>query len=297
MDCREFFNYIQFEKRYSSHTLDSYRQDILQFQAFLESILFLDGLNKATHRELRQWVVHLMNEQYSVRSIRRKISALSSLYKFELKNKRIQINPAKKVLLPKQGRRLPVYLKESATEKLFDNVNIGKEYTDILRCGVISLFYHTGIRRAELIKLSESDVDFSHSQIRVLGKGRKERFVPLSNECSNVLQEYLAVRNKTFPEGNKTTFFLTSKGNPLYENFVYRLVKKELGMVSTHEKKSPHVLRHSFATHLMNNGADLFAVKELLGHSSLSATQVYTHTTIEQLKEVYKKAHPKSDKK
>jgi integrase/recombinase XerC len=295
MSLQEFFNYIQFEKRFSTHTLKSYRNDLQKFVAFLFTIDPALTLPDATHREIRQWVVLLMSENFSTRSIRRKLSALSSYYRFEMKNNRIDSNPVKKVILPKQGKKLPVYLKESATNQLLDPIEPGSDYKSILSLAIISLFYHSGIRRAELINLKNNDVDFAQQQIRVIGKGSKERYIPLSNECLNILDIYQSTRNKEVQSLNKTRFFLTPKGNPLYENFVHRIVVNGIGMVSTHEKKSPHVLRHTFATHLMNNGADLFALKELLGHASLAATQVYTHTTIEQLKEVYKKAHPKSD--
>lgn len=284
-----FLDHLRFEKRYSQHTLISYQTDLEQFFAYLVSQFDGPSVPEITPMFIRSWLAEMKEEGMESRSLNRKISALKSFFKYQLKNGIIAQSPMTTIVSPKLNKRLPVFVEEKDIRTLFDYVEFSDDWKGRTEKLVMQLFYSTGMRLSELIGLKESQLDVSLSQIKVLGKGNKERIIPISQDLVKALQAY--IKDKPV-EGAK--LFQTEKGKPLQPRQVYAFVKQHLATVTTIQKKSPHILRHSFATHLMNNGADLNAVKELLGHSSLAATQVYTHNTIEKLKEVFKKAHPKA---
>lgn len=296
-EIRSFFDYLKFEKRYSRHTLLSYETDIRSFFAYLNRQFGEVALQEISHVFIRSWLADLKEkEKLSSKSINRKISGLRSFFKYHLKRGAITATPMAKVIAPKISRRLPVFVKESETKELLETLaRSAEDWKSLNARMLITLFYATGMRRSELINLKERQVDVGRSQIRVLGKGNKERLIPVNAELLRSVREYQQLKRKEFgPAGREEILLVTEKGKPLYPKYAWLLVNQYLGQASTLDKKSPHVLRHTFATHLMNNGADLNAVKELLGHASLAATQVYTHNTIEKLKDVYKKAHPKA---
>ena len=289
-----FIEYLQFEKRYSSNTIISYRTDLYDFFDFINANFGDVELKYINHNFIRSWLASLKGKGLGAKSIKRKISSLKSFFKYQLKIESIEVSPMSKVISPKVGKRLPVFVKESETKNLIELLNSANEDWKTLNAKIlISVFYATGMRLSELIGLKENQVDFSRSQIKVLGKGSKERVIPVSKGILHLIKEYQQLKRKEF-EKTDDALLVTEKGKKLYPKYAYLLVNKYLSEASTLEKKSPHILRHTFATHLMNNGADLNAVKELLGHSSLASTQVYTHNTIEKLKNVHKKAHPKS---
>lgn len=288
-----FLNYIRFEKRYSNNTYESYKNDIAQFAVFIAANGEENILN-VTHIDIRNWMVSLMQDKITPRSINRKISALKSFYKYLLRKGEIKKSPLTKVQTPKTSKRLPVFVEQPGIDKLFSEIEFSEGYDGLLEKIILELLYNTGMRRSELINLKEADVDSYHAQLKVLGKGNKERLIPVHPSLLQSIKNYIAEKNK-LPQVTERERLLVSKhGSKLQTTFVYSTVKRYLNLVTTVNKKSPHVLRHTFATHLMNNGADINAVKELLGHSSLAATQVYTHNTIDKLKEVYRKAHPKA---
>ncbi len=292
-----FSNYLKYEKRYSSKTVESYKTDILQFFSFIQSEFQLEDLLLVRNNAVRAWVVKLVTEKNKPTSVKRKISALKSFYKYYQKIGRIKSNPADKINTPKIPERLPKFVEQKSIAALFKNPEhyFNDSFSGLQERLIIDLLYSTGMRRQELINLGWSTVDFSSGQIKVTGKGNKQRLIPLGKELSDALQNFRKLQLQYFKEMPIASFiFLTNEGQQLYPNFVYRIVKKHISLCSTSEKKSPHVLRHSFATHMSNNGAKLNDIKELLGHASLASTQVYTHNTIEQLKEVYKIAHPKA---
>lgn len=284
-----FLDHLRFEKRYSQHTLISYQTDLEQFFAYLASQFDGPSVPEITPMFIRSWLAEMKEDGMESRSLNRKISALKSFFKYQLKNGVISQTPMTTIVSPKLNKRLPVFVEEKDIRTLFDYVEFSDDWKGRTEKLVMQLFYSTGMRLSELIGLKESQLDASLSQIKVLGKGNKERIIPISTDLVQALQAYI----KEKPVAG-VKLFLTEKGKPLQPRQVYAFVKQHLATVTTIQKKSPHILRHSFATHLMNNGADLNAVKELLGHSSLAATQVYTHNTIEKLKEVFKKAHPKA---
>jgi len=284
-----FLDHLRFEKRYSQHTLISYQTDLEQFFAYLASQFEGPSIPEITPMFIRSWLAEMKEEGMESRSLNRKISALKSFFKYQLKNGVIKQSPMTTIVSPKLNKRLPVFVEEKDIRTLFDHVEFSDDWKGRTEKLVMQLFYSTGMRLSELIGLKESQLDASLSQVKVLGKGNKERIIPVSQDIVKALQDYIS--DKTIPSPK---LFQTEKGKPLQPRQVYAFVKQHLAAVTTIQKKSPHILRHSFATHLMNNGADLNAVKELLGHSSLAATQVYTHNTIEKLKEVFKKAHPKA---
>ena len=293
-DIQAFLANLQFEKRYSEHTMLGYRTDLRDFFDFLGTSFGAMPLADIRHIHLRSWLAELKEGGLSSRSINRKISSLKSFFRFHLKQGTISEMPTGQLISPKTGKRLPVFVKENETGALVDALNASAEDWKGLNARLIFLIlYNTGIRVSELTGLKESQVDFARAQIKVLGKGNKERIIPASPELLKAIAHYQAERRRLFtalPE----QLLVTEKGRKLYSKYVYLLVNHYLGFAGTLDKKSPHVLRHSFATHLMNHGADLNAVKELLGHASLAATQVYTHNSIEKLKEVHRKAHPKA---
>ncbi|MGN6618708.1 MAG: tyrosine-type recombinase/integrase [Ilyomonas sp.] len=287
-----FLQYLQFEKRYSQHTLISYKNDLEQFFDFIQSEFDSPATDKITSAQIRSWLASLKEDGLTAKSINRKISALKSFFKYLMKQGIVVKTPLTTIVTPKSNKRLPAYVEQKDIQELFKKNEFSEDWNGKTKRLIILLFYHTGIRLSELINLKEYQVDFSYCQLKVTGKGNKERIIPLSKEVLKELQTYVDEKHKLFEA--VTNVFVNNKGKPLYPKFVYTAVKVALGDVTKQEKRSPHVLRHTFATHLMNEGADLNAVKELLGHASLAATQVYTHNTIEKLKEVFKKAHPKA---
>jgi len=291
---QKFLEYLQYEKRYSVNTIKSYENDLNQFKIYLKAIYAELGWGSVTHIHIRSWMVDLMDKKQSAKSINRKVSTLRSFFNFLRKQKMVSSNPTQKIIAPKIPKRLPSYILENQLEKLFEEVPLA-DFEDIRNRLIIELIYSTGMRRSELINLKDNDIDFSNRMVKVLGKGNKERYIPLASKMLDKIKSWISLRNKYFEKAvMENGLFLTLKGKRLYPKALYNIVTVYLSTITTAEKKSPHILRHSFATHLMNKGADLNAVKELLGHSSLAATQVYTHNSIEKLKEVYKRAHPKS---
>lgn len=288
-----FYNYIEFEKRYSKHTLEAYKSDLEQLSDFLiknES----NDIHLANHHDIRNWIVSMMEQKVSARSINRKISTLKSFYKFLMRKGEIKKSPLGKVQSPKTSKRLPVFVELPGIEKLMKEVEFPEGYEGLRDKMILELFYGTGMRRNELINLKETDIDSYNSQIKVLGKGNKERLIPIHNSLLASVKGFMAEKKKLLEEPATNYLIVDENGKKMMPATVYSIVKKYLNLVTTVDKKSPHVLRHTFATHLMNNGADINAVKELLGHTSLAATQVYTHNTIDKLKEIYRQAHPKA---
>ena len=287
-----FLKYLSFEKRYSKHTLEAYQTDLTQYTAFLKLTFEIENVIEANHSHLRGWIVSLMEEGISSRSVNRKIATLKSFYKYLLGREYIDTNPATKLKPLKTDKELPSFLKEEEIMQLLDNVQFSDDFSGKRDRLIFELFYSTGIRLAELTGLKISDVNFFDKTIKVLGKRNKERIIPLSDSLIIVVRDYLEIREEL--QFESPFFLLTDDGNEVYAMFIQRIVKKYLGAVTSLSKKSPHVLRHTFATHLLNKGADLNAVKDLLGHTSLAATQVYTHNSIEKLKAVFDQAHPKA---
>jgi len=287
-----FLSYLQFEKRYSMHTITAYSNDLIQFFDFIATQY--DGMpyDQITGTMVRSWLASMKEEEMTGKTLNRKISSLKSFYKYQIQQGLITKSPMDAVISPKISKRLPSFVAENDMEQLFLNLSFAEGWKGYTEKMVIQLFYATGMRLSELIQCKEKQLDVSKKIIKVVGKGNKERILPLSSELALELKNYISQKPEA-ANGN-AHLFVTEKGKALQPKAVYTFVKFYLAQVTTLQKKSPHVLRHSFATHLMNNGADLNAVKELLGHSSLAATQVYTHNTIEKLKEVFSKAHPKA---
>ena len=294
MRLTTFYAYIRFEKRFSEHTIKAYETDLAQFQTFLQNTYEIKKDENIEHLHIRAWIVDLLEQNITTRSINRKLSTLKSYFQFLVKRAVLAANPMLKVIAPKVGKRLPIVIPADRLEFLFEQVEFSNDFKGVRDKMILELLYQTGIRRSELINLIDQNIDLEGLTIKVLGKGKKERLVPISHKLSRALQNYMTVRNATFPLELFNVLFLTEKGKKLYPKKVYSIVNHYLSLVTTEEQRSPHVLRHSFATHLSNNGADLNAIKELLGHSSLAATQVYTHNSIERLKQIYQQAHPKA---
>ncbi len=291
-DIQPFLDYLKFEKRYSRHTVVSYQTDLTAFFDYLVTQYGGLPLAQITHTYIRSWLASLKEAGLKSKSINRKISTLKSFFKYSLKTGAVKQSPMGKVISPKNEKRLPHFVADKDINTLFDHVEFPDTWTGRTERLVLLLFYQTGMRLSEAIGLKDSQLNFSNRTLKILGKGNKERLVPMSPDLAKELKAYQQERLQQWPES--TAAFLDDKGRPLAPRKVYAFVKNYLSSVTTIEKRSPHVLRHTFATHLLNNGADLNAVKELLGHSSLAATQVYTHNTIEKLKNIHSKAHPKA---
>lgn len=289
---QSFLEYLGFEKRYSQNTVISYKTDLEQFFSYISSAYVQTEINTVTSSYIRSWLSELKEDGISAKSINRKISALKSFFKYLLKQGVVSQTPMHTIVSPKVSKRLPVFVEEKNTEILFNYVEFSNDWKGKTAHLILSLLYNTGMRLSELINLTEKQVDVTYSQIKVLGKGNKERIIPVSNKLAREIADYMSQKpgNKNFVK----ELLVTENGKPLYAKYVYNIVNKYLALITTIEKKSPHILRHTFATHLMNNDADINSVKELLGHASLAATQIYTHNSIEKLKEVHKKAHPKA---
>jgi integrase/recombinase XerC len=270
----------------------AYRNDLEQFFTYLHHQYEVNGVQDITDQMIRSWLVKLMEEQISPRTINRKLTTLKSFYKFLIRDGVVSLNPMHKITSPKTSRRLPVFIDKEKMDDLLDRTAFDEGYPGVRDKLIIELFYSTGMRLSELVNLKESDIDFHQDTIKVLGKRNKERLIPFSKKMESLLKFYIEEKDRAF--GSTDALFLTDKGRNVYPKMVYLLVKRYLSEVTTLDKKSPHVLRHTFATQMLNNGAELNAVKDLLGHANLSATQVYTHNTIEKLKRIYKQAHPKA---
>lgn len=287
-----FCEYITHQKRYSDHTLVAYKKDLEQFQLFLATQYEENLASEVTSLIIRSWIVELIENDISPRSINRKISTLKSFFKYLLKNKIVTINPLLKIITPKTSKRLPVFIGENEMNNLFTEVTFTDDFEGSRDQLILELFYSSGIRLTELINLQSNSVNLSSKTIKVLGKRNKERIIPIHDNLIELITNYLKVRTEKKIKNNY--FFTTNKGEKPYPKLVYRIVNKYLSMITTVNKKSPHILRHTFATHMLNNGADLNSIKEILGHANLSATQVYTHITKEKLKNIYKQAHPRA---
>ncbi len=288
-----FLQYLQIEKRYSPHTVRSYKNDLDQFYSYLSDHDIPGEPSGITSGAVRQWIVSMLADDYSTVSVHRKISCLRVFFKYLRKEGVIKADPLEKVVLPKRKKTLPSFVEEKALDNLLDDYDFGEGFEGIRNRTIIEMLYLTGMRRAELINLRNADVDLAEGTLKVIGKRNKQRIIPIVIPYIKRLEEYRRIRNEHAADDPDGWFFLTGKGNKLYDKFVYNTVTRYLSMVTTIEKKSPHVLRHTFATHMLNRGADLNSIKELLGHANLSATQIYTHNTFDKLKEVYNKRHPR----
>ncbi|MDP4204773.1 MAG: tyrosine-type recombinase/integrase [Bacteroidota bacterium] len=288
----EFLKYLQYEKRCSLHTIKAYRIDLDQFVIFSHKRVGDFDVSKIDFHLLREWVVFLMENKTSARSVNRKISTLKSFFKYLLREEVVLTNPADGLIKPKMEKKLPVFVGEDALNILLDKGFFSHTFEGKRDKLILTLLYGTGVRLAELMNLKKQGLNMQSCEIKVLGKRNKERIVPYPQSINSELNDYLQIRDELFGEEN-SYLLLTSKGEQVYEKLIYRVVKKYLAFVTTARKRSPHIIRHSYATHLLNRGADLNAVKELLGHASLQATQIYTHVSFDQLIKVYKQAHPR----
>ncbi|MBO7497482.1 MAG: tyrosine-type recombinase/integrase [Salinivirgaceae bacterium] len=287
-----FSNYIANEKRYSAHTLRAYESDLQQFFDFAQNADENFNPLAGDHTVIREWIVFLLENGDKPRSVNRKITTLHTYYKYLMREGLVSELPTKKIIKPKTEKNLPYFVDSKAMQQLFDYLQFPDSFEGVRDRTIMLTFYCTGIRLAELCGIKLNDIDFYNSQLKVLGKRNKERIIPFGIELQASLKTYIKERGKI--AGDNEFLFVTSKGEPVYSKLVYRLVNKYLGAVTTLDKKSPHVLRHTFATHMLNNGAEITAIKELLGHANLAATQIYTHTTFEKLKEIYNQAHPRA---
>ena len=292
MTIDKFIEYIATEKRYSPNTLKAYKKDLELFTIYLANEFELDNPEKANQEMIRSWVVSMMDESLSGRSVNRKLSTLSSYYNYLIKMSVVTENPARHVAYVKTSHRLPTYFNEEQLNTLLNSKEGIQDFINLRNWLVVELLYATGMRRSELISLKISSVDFSNSTIKVLGKRNKQRIIPLSQKNIDSILAYIDRREECF-ENHNDYLIVTDKGGKAYPKLIYRIVNKELSSL-TGSVISPHVLRHSFATHMLNNGADLNTIKEILGHANLTATQIYTHNTIDKLKKVYSKAHPRA---
>ncbi|MDE6348827.1 MAG: tyrosine recombinase XerC [Bacteroides sp.] len=288
-----FLDYLLYERNYSVGTVQYYRADILELQKFGEEMLGSLTPSDVDAELVREWIVSLMDKGLAPNTINRKLSSIRAYYKFLLRRGEIAADPLRKVTGPKKRKPLPVFLKEGEMDRLLDDTDFGEGFEGCRDRMIIEMFYATGIRLSELIGLDDKDVDFSASLIKVTGKRNKQRLVPFDEELKRSMQEYVEVRNEAVPV-RSDAFFVRKDGRRICRYIVACLVKRNLSKVVTVKKRSPHVLRHTFATAMLNNGADLGSIKELLGHESLATTEVYTHTTFEELKKVYNQAHPRA---
>jgi integrase/recombinase XerC len=303
MFSERFIRYIKFEKRYSPHTVLAYQSDLDQFFNFLNNPdkqvpapeAVITHPSQITHHHIRNWMVEMMGDHILARSINRKIATLRKFFKFMLQEGVIEINPTSKITTPKVPKNLPVIVEDiRLTAMLDENVVFSKDFAGLRDKLVIEMLFGTGMRLSELLGVKESDINAYEGTVKVLGKRNKERIIPVNNELKLLLSEYLELKKNQNFGNNSLTLIVTDKGADAYSKLIYLIVQKYLSYISTQNKKSPHVLRHTFATSLLNRGANLNAIKELLGHANLSATQIYTHNSVERLKSIYKQAHPKA---
>jgi integrase/recombinase XerC len=291
---RSFIDHLKFGKRYSAHTVRSYEDDLKAFMAYVGDEFGGMGLKEISPAVIRSWLASMKDQGISSRSLNRKISSLRSFYKHQLKDGVVEVSPMGAIISPKMGKRLPVFVEQKEMAMLFEEVRFGEDWEGRTDRLALAILYYTGMRLSELIGLRESHVDSGNRTVKVLGKGNKERVIPVNGVLMAEMRAYCDRKRIELEAPDREFLLVGRKGKKLYPKYVYRLVKAYLSQVTTIGQKSPHVLRHTFATHLMNAGAGLNPVKELLGHASLAATQVYTHNTIEKLKDIYKKAHPKA---
>lgn len=295
MDYKEsFLKHLKIEKRYSLHTIRSYQTDLDQFFLWLSENDIPIAPGEITSHQVRAWVVNLIDNGITPVSVHRKISCLRVFFRYLRKEGIVNHDPLEKVVLPKRKKNLPVFIGEEELDALLDDYNFGNDFAGIRNRTIIEMLYLTGMRRSELIGLSDDDLDLREGTVKVTGKRNKQRIIPLTLDFTARLEEYVNARKDYTGNESENWFFITDKGNKLYDKYVYNVVKRYLTMVTTIEKKSPHILRHSFATHMLNRGAGLNAIKEFLGHANLSATQIYTHNTFEKLRKIYKQAHPRA---
>ncbi|MCF6241001.1 MAG: tyrosine-type recombinase/integrase [Bacteroidales bacterium] len=294
MHLEAYLKYLKFEKRYSAHTICAYTNDLQQFANFSQSYSQKNTINIAfaDFQLIRDWIISLYNKGVSPRSIKRKISSLKKFYTFLLREQLIQTNPTDKIILPKTDKKLPEFIKQNEISVLFEKLNFSNNFTGQRDKLILNILYSTGIRLSELMNLKEQDINTLDNTIKVLGKRNKERIIPFPQVLISNINSYIKIKQEI---GITNPYLLvTEKGAKVYPKLIYRTVVKYLTMITTNESKSPHTLRHTYATHLLNNGADLNAIKELLGHANLSATQIYTHNTFKKLNEIYKQAHPRA---
>ena len=289
-----FLKYLEFEKRYSTHTINSYRNDLAQFSKFVDRQFSISEIDQTGHREIRSWLLELVGLGLTANTINRKIATLRSFFKFLLRREIITNDPMVKIRVLKTPRKLPVFVQEQDILNVLDQLEYKEGFAGFRDQLVMELLYGTGIRLSELINLMEADVQLFKSTIKVLGKRNKERIIPVSNKLARLTQEFISLKKQEFPENSNGHLLVSNKGRPCYPMMIYRVVRDCLDSFITLDQKSPHVLRHTFATHLLDKGADLNAVKDLLGHTSLAATQVYTHNTIKKLKKTFDQSHPKA---
>jgi len=288
----DFLRYLQAEKRYAQHTIKAYKNDLNQFHAFCQET-DREGMD-LNFRTIRSWVVSLMDTGYSSRTVHRKLTSLSTFCNYLIKEGQLDSNPVERVLKPKLNKRVPAFVEEGKMDLLLDDYDFGEDFTGTRNRLVLDLLYQTGMRRSELIGLTIGSINREGKSLKVMGKRAKERIIPVGDELLAALERYMVLRAEVVAEKPMDHLIVTEKGGAAYDKLVYRIVNNYLAMVSTLDKKSPHVLRHTFATHMLNHGADLNAIKELLGHANLSATQVYTHNTYKKLKSIYNQAHPRA---
>ncbi|QNK62127.1 tyrosine-type recombinase/integrase [Pedobacter sp. PAMC26386] len=294
MSVESYLNYLRHEKRYSPHTVLAYRTDLVQFDEYIERTYEMKS-EEAKYVHIRDYIVHMMEDEVGANSIGRKLSSLRGFYKYLYRQKIILTSPMSLIRAPKTPERLPVFIAEEKLDHLLDSGEFFDEsFPSVRDKMVIEMLFGTGMRLAELLGLTAKDIDFYQESVRVLGKRKKERIIPVTKQLINQLKEYIELKSLQKFNNKTDSLFVTNKGTTVYPVFIYKIVKSYLTYISTQDKKSPHVLRHSYATSLLNRGADLNAIKELLGHASLAATQVYTHNSIERLKTIYKQAHPKA---
>ncbi len=289
---QKFLDYLALEKRYSLHTIKAYKADLSLLSDYLDEV-YSTTINRANHSMIRSWLVHEINRGNSPRTVNRKITTLKSFYKFAVKEEAIKINPTLRLSSTKTSKSIPSFVTVDEMNKLLDKTIFTDDYTGKRDRLIVEIFYSTGIRLSELINIKFKDIDFSKKQLKVLGKRNKERIIPLTKELVNSLNNFTEIRNSMSVK-NDSYLLLTDKGKKLNPTLVYKTMNKLISDVTSLKKTSPHVLRHTFATHMLNNGADLNVIKELLGHASLSATEVYTHNSIDKLKKVFNNAHPRA---
>ena len=294
MLIEKFIDYLQIEKNYSSNTLSAYKKDLIEFKNFINENFEKYPIEHAEYRAIRLWIVKLVNKNLSNRSINRKVSSLKSFYKFLVKTDTISSSPLLAHSPLKQSKKIQVPFSKEEINSLLDSDSFKGDFRGVLQKTIITFFYFTGVRRIELINIKESDINMDSSAIRIIGKRSKERIIPMLPKLKKSIIDYLNLRSQEFNRQTLKYLFVSKSGNQLSDKYVYRTVNEYFKLVSPKVKKAPHVLRHSFATHLINEGADINSVKELLGHSSLSATQVYSHTSMERIKEVFKNSHPRA---
>ena len=294
MLIEKFLDYLQLEKNYSSNTLSAYKRDLIQYNKFIVENNCNLEIENADYKIIRSWIVSMVNSNISNRSINRKVSSLKSFYKFLIKTDTIKSSPLKAHSPLKQSKKIQVPFSQEEINSLLDSDFFTNDYKGVLQKSIIVFFYFTGVRRIELINIKESDISLESSTIKVMGKRSKERIIPILPKLKKSLKDYREIKSKYTGNISPEYLFISKNGKQLSEKFVYRTVNENFKLVSPKIKKAPHVLRHSFATHLINEGADINSVKELLGHSSLSATQVYSHTSMERIKEVFKNSHPRA---